>query len=99
MVFELQIALEIEFKFQTLLKLRVGVKGNILQINATKLTLTQNYFHVVSSVQIDMGATSWIFFCNQSFSISEVTAWTMQCSIKTFFTIVVYFGSFDPFPN
>ena len=50
MVFELYIALEIEFKFQTLLKLGVGGKGNILQINAAKFTPTQNSFHVVSSV-------------------------------------------------
>ena len=61
MVFELQIALEIEFKFQTMLKLGVGGKGNLLRINATKFTPTQNYFHVVSSVQIDMGATGWMF--------------------------------------
>ena len=50
MVFELYIALEIEFKFQTLLKLGVGGKGNLLQINVPKFTPTQNSFHVVSSV-------------------------------------------------
>ena len=96
MVFELQIALEIEFKFQTLLKLGVGGKGNILWINATMFAHTQIYFHVVSSVQIDMGATSWMFFHIWSFSILEVIAQTMQCSIKTLFPIVVQFRSFEP---
>ena len=62
MVFELQIALEIEFKFQTLLKLRVGGQGNILWNNAAKFPPTQNSFHVLSSVQIDMGATGLMFF-------------------------------------
>ena len=74
MVFELQIALEIEFKFQTLLKLRVGGKGNILRINAAKFAHTQISFHVVSSIQIGMGATGWIFFYIWLFSISQVTA-------------------------
>ena len=50
MVFELYTAIEIEFKFQTLRKLGVGGQGNLLWINAAKLTPTQNYFHVVSSV-------------------------------------------------
>ena len=50
MVFELYISLEIEFKFQTLLKLGVGGKGNFLRINGAMFAPTQNYFHVVSSV-------------------------------------------------
>ena len=50
MVFELYISLEIEFKFQTMLKLGVGGKGNLLWINAAKFTPTPNYFHVVSNV-------------------------------------------------
>ena len=62
MVFELQIALEIEFKFQTLLKLGVGGKGNLLWINAAKFTPTPNYLQIVSNVQIDMDATGWMFF-------------------------------------
>ena len=61
MGFELQISLEIKFKFQTLLNLGVDGKGNLLWINAAKFAPTQNSFHVVSSVQIDMGATIWMF--------------------------------------